>query len=241
MENIPTPTPTEPTPTPTPVFPQPVPPRKQRNLIWIPIVIASILLVCLLTVVGAGVFAFRNGYLLIPGINTRNARTMPGFVVPKLNNGQKGTQNNTTGKITVEPFNPQTRNNYPALQNLVPNWINPTAPGTNTYNVSVPANQPVLLAEGWCTTTQPILIENFQHITYLVTIDGQSLDVSSLYQGTSMSNNQICRDYVGIIQSWPSGSHTISITMRLDAKINDGMSDFVAGDYIEVYKITVIP
>jgi hypothetical protein len=139
----------------------------------------------------------------------------------------------------VEPYQPHTGDQYPTLQNLVPNWQDLTGPGTHTYDIIVSTNQPVLLASGWCTATKAVLDQNFQHIQYLVDVDGQALNISKLYQENMSSIGQSCKDFVGIIRAWPAGKHTIKITMRLDAQINDGWSNYPAGDYVEIYNLTV--
>jgi hypothetical protein len=215
---------------------KPASPKKSTTWIWIVVVIAVVLLFCLVLLVGAGAFAVWKGYITIPGINRPVVRSpfIPQQTVPPASN-PKG---NVT-KITVEPYQPGRNDQIPTLQNLAANWQNPTGPTSNTYGITVSANQPVLLASGWCTTTKAILDQNLQHIQYLVEVDGQSLDTSKLYQESLSSVGQSCKDFVGIIRAWPAGKHTITITMRLDSKINDGWSDYPAGDYIEIYNITV--
>jgi len=217
---------------------KPASPQRNTTWIWIVVAIAVVLLLCVVLLVGAGAFAVWKGYVAIPGINlpALQSPSIPHPIVPPESN-PKGTGN----KITVEPYQPQRNERYPTLQNLAANWQNPTGPTSNTYDITVSVNQPVLLASGWCTTTKAILDQNFQHIQYLVEVDGQPLDTSKLYQESLSSVGQSCKDFVGIIRAWPTGKHTIKITMRLDSKINDGWSDYPAGDYVEIYNITVTP
>ena len=217
---------------------KPASPKKDTAWIWIVVAIAAVLVLCLVVLVGAGVFAVWKGYVTIPGVNlpALQSPSIPHQVLPpSANPGPKST----VTKITVEPYQPQPNDQIPTLQNLASNWQNPTGPTSNTYNITLSANQPVLLTSGWCTTTKAILDQNFQHIKYLVEVDGQSLDTSKLYQENLSSVGQSCKDFAGLIRAWPTGNHTIKITMRLDAKINDGWSDYAAGDYAEIYNITV--
>jgi hypothetical protein len=65
------------------------------------------------------------------------------------------------------------------------------------------------------------------------------VDTSKLYQANTSAIDKSCKDFAGIIRAWPAGKHAIKISMRLDAKINDGWSDYPAGDYLEIYNITV--
>jgi hypothetical protein len=221
--------------------PKPVSSPNNRTWIWVVVAVAIVLLLCLAVLVGGAAFAVWKGYIQIPGLNARNIPSLPSPIVPNQNGGSNTVPKGSGGPLTVVPYHPQPNDQYPTLQGLVPNWQNPTGPSTNTYTISLPASQPVVLATGWCTTTQAILDQNFQHIQYLFSVDGQSVNISNLAQGSQLSNGQFCRDYLGLIQSWPAGSHTIQITMRVDAKINDGISDYAAGDYTEIYKITVKP
>ncbi len=215
---------------------KPASPKKDTTWIWIVVAIGVVLLCGAVLLVGAGAFALWRGYVTIPGLNSP-AFTYPAVPTPKVQSQPNPFVSPT--KITVEPYQPQSTDNYPTLQNLATNWQNPTGPSSYTYNISVKAAQPVLLSSGWCTSTKTILDQNFQHIQYLVEVDGQSVDTSKLYQETSSSIGQSCKDFVGLIRAWPTGNHTIKITMRLDAKINDGWSDYAAGDYAEIYNLTV--
>jgi hypothetical protein len=214
----------------------PVSPKKDTTWIWIVVAIAVVLLVCLVLLVGAGVFAVWKGYVAIPGLNlpALQSPAIPHQIVPPASNPKS-----TITKITVEPYQPQRNDQIPTLQNLAANWQNPAGPTSNAYDISVSAGQPVLLTSGWCTATKAILDQNFQHIQYLVEVDGQPLDTSKLYQENLSSISQSCKDFVGLINAWPTGAHTIKITMRVDAKINDGWNDYAAGDYAEVYNVTV--
>jgi hypothetical protein len=218
---------------------KPVSPKKETN--WLVIAIVAVLVVlvlCLTLMIGAGAFAVWKGYVAIPGINlpALKSPSIPHQIVPPSSNPKS-----TVTKITVEPYQPQRKDQIPTLQNLATNWQNPTGPTSNTYDISVSASQPVLLTSGWCTTTKAILDQNSQHIEYLVEVDGQSLDTSKLYQENLSAAGQYCKDFVGLIRAWPTGNHTIKITMRVDAKINDGWNDYAAGDYAEVYNIAVTP
>jgi hypothetical protein len=220
----------------------PASPKKNTTWIWIVVAIAVIGLCCLVLLVGAGALAVWKGTITLPGISIPGVN-LPSQASPALPTPMTPSQQNpnTTPptSITVEPYQPQPTDRYPGLQDLASNWQNPTGPGTNTYDISVSASQPVLLFQGWCTSTKAILDQNFQHIQYLVEVDGQPQDVSKLSQANTSAVDKSCRDFAGIIRAWPTGNHTIKISMRLDAKINDGWSDFAAGDYTEIYNITV--
>ncbi len=143
--------------------------------------------------------------------------------------------------IYVEPYQPQDGDNYETLRTLAPGWEGVSVPSVLVWDVSVASNQPVLIFHGWCTTTQAILDQNFQHLQYLIEIDGRLLNMSDLYVEEGQNSERACKTYVGLIRSWPEGTHVIRTTMRLDAAINDGWGDYPAGDYVDVFNITVLP
>jgi hypothetical protein len=219
--------------------PTPVSPKKDKTWQWIVVAIAVILLCCLLVLVGAVSFGLWKGHIRIPGMNIGDLPSLPSPAVPYQNVGPKKAPAGTPEPLTVEPYKPQLTDHYPSLQDLVPNWQSPTGPGTTTWNVTVNSNQPVLLFEGWCASQKTTLDQNFQHMKYLFEVDGKSLSTDKLNQQDQQTPTQACRDFTGIIRSWPQGSHTIKITLHMDAKINDGWSDYPAGDYVEIYNIIV--
>jgi hypothetical protein len=218
--------------------PKPASPRKNTLWIWVVAALVVLCLCCLVLVIAAGAFAFWKGYIPMPAIN------LPGNKIPAIPTPQtlpKGIPRVAPTKITVEPYQPQPGDNYPALQQLAPGWQDPTAPGSQTYDITVGAYQAVLLTSGWCTTTQTLLDQNYRHIKYLVEVNGQSVSTNSLTQGSQSAIGKTCKDFAGIIRAWPAGKHTLKISMRLDAKINDGWNDYPAGDYAETYNITIKP
>ncbi|MGA2489491.1 MAG: hypothetical protein ABSF99_04795 [Anaerolineales bacterium] len=218
--------------------PKPASPKKNTLWVWVVVALVVLCLCCFVVIIGAGAYAAWKGYIALPAINLPG---LPSPAIPTPKTLPKAIPTGTPNKIMVEPYQPQTGDDYPTLQNLAPNWQNPTGPGTHTYDIAVNTNQSVLLASGWCTTTQTILNQNFQHIQYLVEVDGQSLNTDSLSQEEQQSLGQTCKDFAGIIRAWPAGKHTLKITMRLDAKINDGWNDYPAGDYVEIYNVTAKP
>jgi hypothetical protein len=218
-------------------------PRKNRNWIWIVVAVLVTGLLCLLVLGGAFAFSVWKGYILFPSHTTRN---LPMQTSPSNPYRDFGTQSTPEAApqaapdtLTVEPYQPRITDRYPALQQLVPDWKDLTGPGTNTYDLSLPYAQSVVLTSGWCTTTQALLDQNFQQIQYTFEVDGKLIDLSQFNTADQKTSDGVCRQYTGLIRAWPTGSHTIKISMRVDAKINDGWNDYAAGDYVEVYNIKV--
>jgi hypothetical protein len=227
------------------IEPEPAPRKKSQTWIWIVVAAVALCLCCLAVLLAAVAFASWKGYIHLPRINIPGAPSSitaptptpiptPGATLPP-----SPTQASTS--ILVEPYQPQAGDQYPPLQNFIPNWEGSTVPGTQAWSIHMAANQPTLLSLGWCTTTPAILNENFDHLQYLVELDGQVLSMKSLHSMDDLSGGEACRDYIGLIRVWPAGNHIIKTTMRLDTLINDGWNVYPAGDYVDVYNITVTP
>jgi hypothetical protein len=233
------------------IEPQPVPQKKNRTWIWIVVVVVVLCLCCLVALLAVGGYAVWKGYISLSGINVPNL-TAPSVLAtptaippssgPTASAPSSGPATGST-QITVEPYQPLASDNYPTLQSLVSNYQGSSTPSTQNWNAAISANQPALVYMGWCTTTQTILAQNFQHIQYLVEVDGRSINVNNLYTETvqDSTTNGYCKSYIGLVRTWPTGKHTVKITMRMDAQINDGWSDYPAGDYTDVFNINVTP
>ena len=221
-------------------------PKKDTTWIW---VVIAVVLVCICCVAALGVgglvyYYLRQGGLpagiTIPGLETpTEAPTLS--PLPQPNQPSATLAPPISGPIVIEPYIPAQGDNYSTLVDLALGWEAQTAPETMTWPVSVNSQEPVLIIEGWCTADKQTLNQNFQHITFLLEVDSKDVPVNSLYLLDHEQTDMFCRSYLGIIWQWPAGEHTISNTMHLDEAINDGWDDYMAGDYIDVFKITVTP
>ncbi len=51
----------------------------------------------------------------------------------------------------------------------------------------------------------------------------------------------VCLDFGAWMSDWPAGEYNLEAIATFDEKINDGASDFEAGDYISEYTVNVQP
>ena len=218
-------------PTPAPIPPLNPPPGKNRTTWIIVAVVAVVLVLCALLVVAVvgGLFFIRSR-----GAAPNLPQGLPFFSTPNPNS----TPQSANGPLVVESFDP-TNSTFPALPDLIPGWKGLTQPGIQNWKVTVPSKQGVVILLGWCTSTTQILDQNYQSIKWGLTVDGKSVDVSKLFPLDQQIPNEVCRSYSGIIRQWPGRLHTITTTMSVAQKINDGFSDYPAGDYTDVYNVTV--
>jgi hypothetical protein len=224
--------------------PEPIPPKKDRTWIWVVAILAGLCL-CLTVavVVVGGVFLVTQRtagtpMLILETFLPQASPTSPSISAsptpPAPSTGTSG------GTINVVPFT-TSMSSLPPLQTLVNNYQGGMAPGTQTWQVQVTSSEGALIFLGWCTSTQDILDQNYQHLTWIAEVDGDTVPITVFNVLDSTETQGYCRTYVAGIASWPVGNHTIQTTMRLDAQINDGFSDYAAGDYTDVYQVTVTP
>jgi hypothetical protein len=53
------------------------------------------------------------------------------------------------------------------------------------------------------------------------------------------SDGLVCLDYGVLATEWPAGAYQVETAATFDEKINDGLADYEAGDYVFQYKVTV--
>lgn len=113
-------------------------------------------------------------------------------------------------------------------------------PGTLTYTVNVTDNLPLYFVYGWCAVDDKTLQANFQHITVKLYFNDVELGKDVVQNLTyTTQENLHCLDYGVLMSDWPDGQYKLKAVATFADKINDGMSDYPAGDYIFEYNVTV--
>lgn len=112
-------------------------------------------------------------------------------------------------------------------------------PGILTYTVEITENTPTYFNYGWCTTTEEILEQNFEHIKIGLYFNGDALPGDVVHPITYQISDMVCLDFVALLSDWPNGEYTLRAVATFDEQINDGIADFEAGDYIYEYNVTV--
>ena len=112
-------------------------------------------------------------------------------------------------------------------------------PGTLTYTVNITDDRPTYFNYGWCTTTEEILQQNFEHIKIGLYFNDEALQSDVVHPITYQLNDMVCLDFVALLSNWPNGEYRLRAVAIFDEKLNDGLADFEAGDYIYEYNVTV--
>ena len=112
-------------------------------------------------------------------------------------------------------------------------------PGTLTYTVEITDDTPTYFNYGWCTTTEEILQQNFEHIKIGLYFNGEALGRDVVHPISYQLNDMVCLDFIALLSDWPEGEYQLTAVATFDEKISDGLAEFEAGDYIYEYRVTV--
>jgi len=131
----------------------------------------------------------------------------------------------------------------PFLEDLASEQYDATAyaqPGTLNFTVALPDENPVVWGYAWCAVDADTLKSNLESISLEFVLDGE--DVSDQMTVFDVeSNGQQCRLVYTALSEWPAGEHHLGITATFAVKINDGIADYEAGDYVLEYAVFARP
>jgi hypothetical protein len=113
-------------------------------------------------------------------------------------------------------------------------------PGTLTFTAEVTNEKPVYFSYGWCTVDEETLQQNFEHIVVTLYIDGSKIAGNKVHNlSFGSAEGLVCVDFGVLLSNWQPGTYELKAVATFEEKINDGLADYDAGDYVFVYNITV--
>jgi hypothetical protein len=113
-------------------------------------------------------------------------------------------------------------------------------PGTLTFTVNITEDKPTYFNYGWCTTTEEILQQNFEHIQVQLYFNGKELGTDVVHPVTfTRPDGFVCLDFGVLMSNWSPGEYQLKAVATFEEKINDGAADFEAGDYVFEYNVIV--
>ena len=113
-------------------------------------------------------------------------------------------------------------------------------PGSLTFTIKITDDTPTYFNYGWCTTTEEILQQNFEHIQVTLLFNDEPLGEVVVHTITyTRPDGFVCLDFGVLMSDWVNGEYQLRSVVTFDEKINDGAADFDAGDYIYEYNVTV--
>lgn len=113
-------------------------------------------------------------------------------------------------------------------------------PGTRIFTVKITDEKPTYFGYGWCTTTEEILKQNLEHIKVKLYFNNDELGSDVVHPlSITRSDGLVCVDFGVLMLEWSDGEYKLKTVATFDQKINDGMADYAAGDYVFEYNVTV--
>ena len=110
------------------------------------------------------------------------------------------------------------------------------------FEIRLVEPEPLIWAYGWCTTTQKILEQNFEHIQLEFTLNGTVIPTENFAViDDNRQDGSPCREYVALIQEWPEGQHQFESHITFTQDIDDGWDVYPAGTYTLKHIVTVEP
>jgi len=109
---------------------------------------------------------------------------------------------------------------------------------TFTYTVTLDRNEKLIWVYGWCATTQAILEQNLERMTFDFSVNGTPVDARQFQVFDGQADDLECRSYTAVVYDWPTGTTTLETKVTYDEKINDGLADYPEGSQAFVYTVT---
>ena len=110
---------------------------------------------------------------------------------------------------------------------------------TYLYTIALESSRDLLWVYGWCTTSQEILEQNWEHIALAFTLNGEDVPLSQFAILETDIEGQVCRLYYALVTDWPRGEHELLTEVTFDTELNDGQDTFPEGTHYYQYLVTV--
>jgi len=111
---------------------------------------------------------------------------------------------------------------------------------TRPYTIHVAAADTRLIwFQGWCTKNDNLLNQNLKNMRFELQVNGQSIDLDNqaLSYYYSHSDGLPCFSYSMVMYGWESGATTITSKIIIVNPINDGISEYKAGEMTKVFTV----
>ena len=179
----------------------------------------------------------RRFLLLISALGTMLACQLPGMI-PLSVASQPDMETNT--ETLIEVLNGEDWVPLGALVEERYTEEEVANPGTFTFTAEVTNEKPVYFNYNWCTVDEETLQQNFEHILVTLYFDGDEIAGNKVHSiSYTLADGMICADFGALLSNWQPGEYELKVVATFEEKINDGLSDYNAGDYVFVYNVTV--
>ncbi len=110
------------------------------------------------------------------------------------------------------------------------------------HTIEISTLKMAFLGFGWCASDEATLAANLAQMQTAFLLNGEAIPAEFLHVldfGDPASG--VCTEWVALASDWPAGEYVVEITYTMLAEVNDGTATFLAGDYTDVYNISVSP
>lgn len=114
-------------------------------------------------------------------------------------------------------------------------------PGKRAFTILLAEPTTAIWSYAWCAADALTLEQNLASIQLKFVLDEQEIPLEQFAVYNAESNGKSCRLYYTALSDWPAGEHHLSTTATFTSALNDGATDFAAGDYILDYTVYVAP
>jgi hypothetical protein len=115
------------------------------------------------------------------------------------------------------------------------------APGVTTFTVALDKSETLIWSYAWCAKDQATLDANLKNIGLKFELDGKPFASSRMSIYDTQSNGRQCRLTYAALDNWPGGEHHLKTTATFKSALNDGTTDYEAGEYVLDYAVFVKP
>lgn len=114
-------------------------------------------------------------------------------------------------------------------------------PGVLKYTVTLQKSETLIWGYPWCAKDADTLEQNFSQIEVKFALEGREVPRDQFAVFDVESGGLQCRLIYAALSDWKAGEHHLTTTATFKNKINDGKSDYPAGDYVLDFTVYVKP
>lgn len=112
-----------------------------------------------------------------------------------------------------------------------------SVPAVLTYTIPLAKSETLIWGYFWCATATEILNQNFSQIDVRFEMNGEAVLIDRFAAIDLPSGGNQCRVIYTALSDWKPGEHRLVTAVTFKTPINDGMSDYAAGEYVSEYSV----
>ncbi len=111
-----------------------------------------------------------------------------------------------------------------------------------TYSISLNKPETLVWLAAWCAKDSATLTQNLSKMDFGFTLNGQPVAADQFYQVDDFdAGDNRCKIYLLGLKDWSAGENHVVTTITFKSVVNDGSSDYAAGQQVFDYVVYVKP